>query len=343
MQPEVSILIPFRNEKRRIVRCLESLLASSYSLEKCEVIFINGNSTDSSDTIVSERMFAFPHAVLLNNKQACVPSSLNLALRVASGRIILRMDAHCEYPIDYVESCLSELERTGAGNVGGVLLTRPGKENWVSRCIGLLSQHRLAVGNSAFRLGQGSRFVDTVPFGAFRREVFDVIGPFREDLQRNQDYELNSRLRSAGYKLFLSSRIRITYYNSSNIMDYFRQACVNGHYAVRSWFINRSSFCWRHATPMAFVLAGSAMVLLSIFDKTALILTSILVLAYALVIIYVGISLAFRQNWRFAILAPPIICGYHVCYGFSTLLEGIRTTTSFLGNAVRHSDESIFN
>ena len=65
--------------------------------------------------------------------------------------------------------------------------------------------HPLGVGNSHFRIGvAGDRWVDTVPFGCYRRDVFDRIGMFDEELVRNQDDELNLRLINQGGRILLS-------------------------------------------------------------------------------------------------------------------------------------------
>src|SRR5271157_3453424 len=211
MSPLVSMIIPMRNEELRIGRCLNSIRGSTYPLANCEVLVVDGASTDLSCEIALRALKQFPLAQLLHNPEISVPKGLNLAIRRSRGQFILRMDAHCEYQRDYIQICLDELERTRAANVGGVLVTLPGRSTWVSRCIALASQHPVAIGNSAFRLGIGSQFVDTVPFGAFRNEVLGAVGAYREDLSRNQDYELNSRIRSGGYKIYLSSKLRIKY------------------------------------------------------------------------------------------------------------------------------------
>ena len=77
------------------------------------------------------------------------------------------------------------------------------------RAVAFGMSHPLGVGNSHFRIGTTEdRWVDTVPFGCYRREVFDRIGLFDEELVRNQDDELNLRLIRRGERItMLSPRI----------------------------------------------------------------------------------------------------------------------------------------
>ena len=317
-QITVSIVVPMRNEERRIGPCLDSILAGDFAISQCEVLVVDGASGDGSSDVVRERMARHSNLRLLHNPQGHVPAGLNIAIRQARGQYILRMDAHCEYPPDYVRNCVSELERTGAANVGGSLQTLPGSNTWIARSIALLTQHPIGVGNSAFRLGKGDLFVDTVPFGAFRREVFDQVGLFREDLVRNQDFEFNARLRSAGLGIYLSSKIRNRYYNSPDFPSFMRQAISNGVWGARCWLRYPGSFCWRHAAPFAFVCGQLSLLLLGMVYRPLLFLAGAIGLVYICALLYAGLEIAIKNNWRYLFLVPPLIAAYHFCYGAAT-------------------------
>lgn len=315
---KISIVVPMRNEEQRIGACLDSILRNDYPAENMEVLVVDGESTDGSCEVVRERMRHSPRIRLLRNTKKEVPAGLNLAIRQAQGRYILRMDAHCEYPSDYISNCVAELERTGAANVGGSLVTLPGANSWVARSIALLTQHPVGVGNSAFRLGKGDQFVDTVPFGAFRREVFDEIGLFREDLVRNQDYEFNSRVRAAGYKIYLSSRIQNKYFNSPTFAKFMQQAISNGVWGARCWIRYPASFCWRHAAPVAFFGSLVLLLLAGWQYHRAWALALMLVAFYTGALVFAALQIAVRNNWRHLFLVPGLIASYHLCYGVAT-------------------------
>jgi succinoglycan biosynthesis protein ExoA len=315
---KVSIIIPMRNEERRIGACLDSILAGEFPMEECEILVVDGASTDGCCELVRARMERCPGIQLLHNPHQHVPAGLNIAIRQARGQFILRMDAHCQYPPDYIKSCVNELERTGAANVGGSLETLPGSDTWVGRGIALLTQHPIGVGNSAFRLGKGDIFVDTVPFGAFRREVFDQVGLFREDLVRNQDFEFNARLRSAGLRIFLSSKIRNRYYNSPGFASFMRQGIANGLWGARCWMRYPESFCWRHAAPFIFVMTETVLLMLGIVCHPLSVLASVIGLLYTCALFYAGAEIAARKNWRYLFLVPVLIACYHFCYGAAT-------------------------
>ena len=330
MSPHVSIIIPMKNEEQRIGRCLDSIAEGSHPMADCEVLIVDGGSTDRSCSIAASKLVQFRSARLIHNPNEELPAGLNIAIKLARGSYIIRMDAHCEYQRDYIETCLAELARTGAANVGGLLITLPGKNTRIARCIAKISQHPVCVGNSAFRLGVGNQFVDTVPFGAFRREVLDVVGLYREDLPRNQDYELNARIRTAGYRIYLSSKLRTKYYNSENLKKFIAQAKANGQGAARCWSVNPQSFNWRHVAPLLFVVTWLTLLMLSIFYHYASVVCFVCTSLYVAALMYAAMQITLSTDLFAILLVPVIIAIYHINYGVWTFVGSLQVLTTTL-------------
>src|SRR5581483_7609831 len=245
--PVVTVIIPMRNEEDRIARCLDSILANDFPHDRLEILVVDGRSTDGSRQIVGNYAARCPLIHILENRDRIVPQGLNLGIREARGDIIMIMGAHCEYPRNYISTCVRELDRTHADVVGGVLNTRPGSHTLVARAVALVTQHLFGVGGSAFRTRKSGGFVDTVPYGAYRRNVFERVGLFNKKLARNQDFEFNARVRGAGGKLFLASELEINYYNVPTFTRFASQAFRNGLWLSRMWMTSPSSFRVRHA------------------------------------------------------------------------------------------------
>ncbi len=209
----LSVVIPCRNEARFIRTCLDSILASDYPVSHLEILVVDGLSDDGRRAIAAECAARHPVPPVVDNPQRTTPSGLNLGVRRASGDVIVRMDAHAGYPADYLSRLVAWLERSGADNVGGVLETQPGDDTVMARAIAVGVSHWFGVGNSYFRIGtREPRWVDTVPFGCFRREVFDRIGMFDEELVRSQDHEFNLRLIRSGGRILLAPDVVCRYY-----------------------------------------------------------------------------------------------------------------------------------
>ena len=321
----VSVIIPMRNEERYIGRCLNSILQNDYPKREIEILVADGRSTDRSREIVAEIARRHSQVRLIDNPGLVVPTGLNAAIRQSSGRYIIRMDAHSEYPPNYISSCVHELEKGNADVVGGRLITRPGAQTLIAQAIALLSQHPFGVGNSGFRLGWQGRYVDTVPFGAFRREVFDRVGLFREGLIRHQDFELNARIRNSGGRIFLSPDIFLTYYNLPSISKLFSRAFRDGLWVARAWIRYPITFCYRHCAPLALFLALALPLLFSPAIPFMPYVSLALASAYVLLLVASSIHIGLHHGLRMLTVMPLLFLGFHAACGIG-LLCGLLTS-----------------
>src|SRR5262249_41865202 len=150
---------------------------------------------------------------IIDNPAQVTPTGLNAAIRAARGQIIVRLDAHTEYDRHYIARCVRWLETTDADNVGGQLRVVPTDDTVFGRAIAQSIAHPFGSGNARHKTARITKpeYVDTVPFGCFRRDVFDRVGFFREDLARSQDMEFNIRLRAKGGKILLVPDVSCTY------------------------------------------------------------------------------------------------------------------------------------
>ena len=141
-------------------------------------------------------------------------------LENASNDVIIRLDAHSHPYPDYVTRTVSALEADVADNVGGLWEIKPGSDTWIARSIALAASHPLGVGDALYRHGKKAAYVETVPFGGFRRELWEKLGGFDETLLTNEDYEFNSRILKSGGKIWFDPEIRSVYYSRSTLVDW---------------------------------------------------------------------------------------------------------------------------
>ena len=255
-RPLVSIIVPCRNEAAYIGRCLESILATTYPRERLEVLIVDGASDDGTGEIVQQWAKRYPPIRLLANPRRIVPSGLNLGIRAARGDIIVRMDAHAFYPPTYVSDLVRALETSEADNVGGSLVVLPADASRVSRGIAAALSHPFGVGNAAFRAeGTEPAWVDTVPYGCYRRSVFTRIGLFDEELVRNQDDELNQRLVSRGGRILLVPGVRSYYYARRSFKQLARMYYQYGLFKPLAARRQRRVGTLRQLLPVTFLLS----------------------------------------------------------------------------------------
>ncbi|MFN8009002.1 MAG: glycosyltransferase family 2 protein [Terriglobia bacterium] len=322
--PGVTVVIPIRNEERRIAECLESLIDQSYPHDRMEILLMDGHSVDQTRLVAKKFCERYPFIRLMDNPKKIVPVALNLGIHAASGEIIIRMDAHTYYDRDYVAKCVETLMRFDAQNVGGPIQTLPGNETPIAKAIALATSHPFGVGNSKFRTESKAQYVDTVPFGAFRRSLFEEIGYFNEKLERNQDIEFNSRIIQAGGRIFLNPEIKSFYYNQSTLRGLWRHNFKNGLWNIFTFSLNRGSLSWRHFVPLVFILSLLTMLILSLGSRWGIAGFVLILLSYLFASSYFSFRIATSWTLSMILLLPLVFATLHFSYGFGSLVGLVR-------------------
>ena len=226
----VSVIVACRNERKHIRNCLDSLCRQALGDIKIEVLIADGMSDDGTRQILDlYKRIVLPLRVI-DNRDKIASAGLNAAIRAARGEIIIRMDAHSEYAPDYIRRCLEVLNETSADNVGGPALTRA--DGYLGRAIALAYHCAFSCGGAKFHDVEYEGYVDTVPYGCWRKSTLERIGLFDENLSRNQDDELNLRLISSGGRIWQSPRIASWYRPRATLTALFRQYFQYGFWKV---------------------------------------------------------------------------------------------------------------
>jgi glycosyltransferase involved in cell wall biosynthesis len=325
--PSVSVIIPMRNECDHIHACLQSLLKQDYPLNQIEILVVDGRSTDRSRQVVEEYARQRPNLELLDNPKQSTPAALNVGIRRALGEVVLRIDAHSRIPVDYVRQCIFALRQSGADAVGGVMC--PIGQGYIGQAIALAVSSRFGAGDSKYHYAKKAAFVDTVPWPAYRREIFREVGLFDETLIRNQDYELNYRIRQQGGNLFFSPAIRYYYIPRSSLPALWRQYFQYGRWKIRTLQKHPGSLRWRQIIPPLLVIAVLGSLLLCLLWTPGCLILGLVVIIYLLTNLIVSTIMALRRNWRFIPILPIAFVCIHFAWGlgfwYSLMLAPFRS------------------
>jgi cellulose synthase/poly-beta-1,6-N-acetylglucosamine synthase-like glycosyltransferase len=314
----VSVVVPIRNEEPYIRVCLTSLLQQTYPKEQYEVIVLDGRSSDRSMEIVEELCCHHPNLRCLDNPAAIVPAAMNAGIRNSAGEIIIRADGHTVYPSDYLENCVKYLEDTGADNVGGPVLTVPTDSTFAARLVAAVLSNPFGVGNSRFRTTAVEGYVDTVPFGAFRRELFDRIGLYNEKLVRNQDVDLNARIKKAGGKIYQTPALKTQYHPVGRFRQLLKQTFRESRWHVVTLRENVRSLRPRHMAPAVFAFFLITLLPISFVSNLGLIMLACILVAHLIA----GACAAgqSREYGPVVVWALPCACFcFHLAYGLGTI------------------------
>ncbi|MFH1387040.1 MAG: glycosyltransferase family 2 protein [bacterium] len=302
VEAELSIIIPCRNEEGFIGNCLDSIMAQDYDKSKYEVIVIDGRSTDKTREIIAN----YPTVKLLDNPRKIAPAGTNIGIKAAKGEIIVRVDAHAVIAKDFLAKSVDYFNKTGVDCVGGTIRTI-GK-GYIGEAIALVLSSPFGTG-SKFRYSNQPGYVDTVPFGAYRREVFGHLGLFDENLPRSEDLEFNHRIIKAGGKIYMTPEIRSDYYSRSTVFGLLKQGFLNGVDVAKAAKKDRSSISIRHLIPLFFVLG----LLIPPVSLTVLLVYGVANLFFSL-----------KAGWKYLPITPFIFLALHLSYGIGTIFGIIK-------------------
>lgn len=246
----VTVLVPARDEEAALGACLDSILAQDY--RNLQVVVVDGASTDATREVVLAYAEDDQRVELVLNDRANIPASLNLGLDAAKGTWLVRVDAHSMIPPGYVQRAVMRLRGGEWGGVGGRKSGRG--ETRQGRAIAVALGSRFGVGNSLYHYGTEEQETDHVPFGSYPVDLLRGLGGWNETLLANEDYELDLRLREAGYRLLFDPELSIDWKSRQTLSALFSQYHRYGRSKFPVARLHPRSLRTRHLVPPALVL-----------------------------------------------------------------------------------------
>jgi len=257
--PDVDVVMPVRNEARHLEAALAAIDEQAYP-GTLRIVVAVGPSNDGTEEIADRLAARRPDLTIVPSSKGTTPAGLNLAIRHGSAPIVVRVDGHSRLSPGYIARAVETLTATGSVNVGGV--QRAVGDSRMARAIAAAMTSRFGTGGSRFHVGGRAGPVDTVYLGVFDRRAIEAAGLFDEDLHRNQDYELNVRLRAAGGVVWFDSSLSVEYRPRDSLAHLARQYFEYGQFKRRVLVMHPSSLRPRQAIPpvaCGLVIAGAVM------------------------------------------------------------------------------------
>lgn len=308
MLPTVSVIVPCLNEEKTIHLLLDALFKQTYPHELLDIVIADGLSIDKTRDVIVAFGMAHPDMkiIIVDNTRRNIPSGLNLAIQSAKGDYVVRLDAHSFPNQDYISRCIQAHLDKLAENVGGVWDIQPQNNSLIARSIAAAAAHPLAVGDAKYRYTDQAEYVDTVPFGSFQTDFLRSIGGFDETLLTNEDYELNTRIRQAGGRVWLDPQIRTTYFSRANLKELATQYWRYGFWKAEMIKRYPSTLRLRQGLPPAFVAGLVFGLLFGLWFKLALWALLAALTAYAMVLLLVGIQIATNKKQVGMLFGVPL-------------------------------------
>lgn len=321
----ISVIIPCRNEEKFIEKCITSVREFQLPVNtEIEILIIDGTSDDNTASVVLGLMQKDSRIQLIINEKRYQVVALNLGIKHAKGEYILRLDAHAIYPENYLMLNYITLNKTNADNVGGVIITLPGSDNYGAQLVQALTTHKFGVGNSGFRIGATEGESDTVPYGFFKKSLIEKVGFYNEQLVSGEDYEFNVRIKKNKGKIWLNPLIQVQYFNQSSLFRFIKKQFVReGHYNAYMWYLAPYTFTFRHSIPGAFAIGIIGGIMLSFISSLIFYIFTTIILLYSLFALISSVQQASRyRKISFVLVLPFCFFIFHLFYGLG-IISGI--------------------
>lgn len=329
-RPLVSVVIPCRNEENYLSNCIQSLLEGNSNDYDIELVIVDGNSTDNSTKVIRQWQDKYSNIKLVSNPRQYTPFGLNLGVKNASGEYVLIASSHSAFAPNYISVLLKAREELQADIVGGVMQTDLLHKTPKSLAIKDVLSCRFGVGNALFRTGVTEpKAVDTVPFGLYKKSLFEEVGYYNEKLIRNHDMELSKRMLAAGKKIFLIPDAHCTYYARENYTALLRNNFRNGLWNLLTVRITGklSSLSLRHFIPLLFILGIVLPAIIGIFFHPLLYFSLFVIVLYLGFVTSVSIDLHNKNGTSI----PHLIIAFavlHFSYGCGEIVGLCKKTNN---------------
>ena len=182
-RPLVSVICPTRQGALHLRRAIESVLGQDY--KPIELIVIDGGSTDASIEILESYGERLRYITEPDTGQS---DAINKGMALAHGEILAWLNSDDEYVPGAIAAAVEAFASTDAEMVYGDALAVDG---WGRRY-----GHRMNVREGTARQLIHHRCFVIQPATFWRREVWETVGPLREDLHYALDYEFFMRVAS---------------------------------------------------------------------------------------------------------------------------------------------------
>jgi len=328
--PGVSYIMPVLNEVKYVESAVRTVLDQDYAGAK-EVILSYGPSSDGTTELIHTLADADKRIILVANPASDIPVGLNLAIRASSHPIVVRVDAHSELEPGYTSRAIETLQRTGAANVGGVMLARGKTPFQAAAARGYNS--KFGLGGARYHGGGDEGEAESAYLGVFRREVLEQVGLFDESLRRGEDWELNLRIRAAGHTVWFDPQLKVTYWPRESWTKLSRQFVATGIWRGELVRRYKGRNPWRFFVPPMLVLSIFFSIALFLLQLSPIvngpwtIAASVFYLgpiSYVLLVLWLAFigdrSDNWRDRWFFIVVLPTM----HLSWGTGFMIGLLR-------------------
>ncbi len=315
--PEVSVVIPCRNEIKTIEECINSVLNQSIGKDAIEIIVVDGMSNDGTREILKSFSGKYSNVKIIDNEKKITPVALNLGIKNAKGKYVAILGAHSKYHPEYIKDGIIYFQKNEKIVCVGGPIRSIGKSNF-GKAVAEAMSHPVGVGNAIHRFPDYDGYAKAACFPIFLRETFDQIGMYDESLVHDHDDELNHRLNKSGFKVYLSSNLKCDYNVRETPASLFKQFFNYGFWRGAILKKQKSFVAIRKAVPLIFWLSVIFLFFMMLFLSGSTFLALLLPAIYFSVLIFLSVEIIIKKNFITGFLFIFAVSLMHFAYAAGT-------------------------
>ena len=321
----ISVGVVAYNEQNTLPKLFECIKAQTYPHDKMEIVLVDSMSKDDTKSLMEKfkkENKDFYNIQVLDNPQKKLAGGWNVILKNYHGDAVVRIDAHAEIPEDFVRKNVEVLE-SGEYVSGGLRPNIIDESTPWKETLLLAEQSMFGSSIAPYRRSEKKTYVKSVFHGAYKREVFDKVGFFNEQLGRTEDNEINYRIRESGYKICYSPDIVSYQHTRNSLKAMLKQKYGNGYWVALTLKACPKCLSIYHFVPLCFVLGIIGTSILAAFGFP--------ILAYLMWGLYwlVAVGMSFlsvkgeKKTWC-QLALPFLFFLLHISYGIGSLVGMIK-------------------
>lgn len=322
--PKISFMTIAYNEEKFLQALLDDLLKQDFPHGEIEVILVDGGSTDKTKEVMTR--FAeesdFFDCRVLDNPKRIQAAGWNVAIKNATGDILIRLDAHGRIDADFVSNVVEQMDK-GESIVGGQRITLFEGKKPFAKLLAHAEASPFGSAVASYRRKVPKSYVKTLAHAAYRKEVFARSGLFNENLVRTEDNELHFRMRRAGYRFCQCPEICSYLHARNTLKGMIKQKWGNGFWVGATLPVCPQCLSLYNFVPAVFVMVLFSAICWSIVNADLFALAFMGFFYFLAAIVATVREIIKEPSWAvkpLLLLLPPIFLLLHTVYGTATVL-----------------------
>jgi cellulose synthase/poly-beta-1,6-N-acetylglucosamine synthase-like glycosyltransferase len=284
-EPTVSFIMPLLNEEKTIQQCLNSLFSLEYPTEKIQIVIAKGPSRDNTNSLLEEYTKKYTNIILVENPTGNTAIGRNICMKHATGEMVMNYSGHVIAEKNLLRELAVKLHNLPADVAAvGCSNLSPGKQNFVGEVSGaaflsFMGGRNFFSQNAVF---PEERYTDHLSFSCYRKETVDKVGGFDPAFWCGQDYELDIRLRNAGYKILYTPKTRVYHFKRDSVRSLWRQMYRYGIARAKMVKKHPDTLKFFHLLGPGFIIGSLLVIALTLLRWLPVWMLPCLIIAYVL-------------------------------------------------------------